>query len=721
MEFGNNILKNESAYYELKNASISNGILTIRPGGSAKCTIDSDYIVRATEYFLVNMIVDPFTDNYNPKAQARIHFVSSDEQSCYNYSLFPVENNTGVYSQQIKLKAGEYKEFTFEITSKEQIRFLVWELCPEAADEDIKTVIEGVEQSLPKLLYDYNTWPLYVEQDERTIALITFRLLDHTDLQGHFQLTYVASEATTLTLRFKDNEATELFSPLLYDLHAGRGSVGVPHAYLERLAGIHSLIVTAQVSSGTLAIETRGVLFTIDGGYLAERMLDVGADMQDISIRQLSEDNGPDEIWIVDIEKDEGLVRKRKYDPKATIGFEPVLSLGYAREAAIEFDGKWVLRANSENYTLETGENPWVFWIDKDYYLQAQIGDDESTKVTLERFATCIHTCRGYKSELYPEQDQGIILVFIKNAQAYYVQYQYNKTTQTYRWGDVTELDSSLTDVSYITVNRLNDYRVQITVKHATGVKTYISDRTYVNQAFLPETMFISGYRYMPMAYYPADYDITPRVIEQSYTNKSSFTDDTVFSDDVACVLRFVIDKELYLEYCEITDAISFNNSIPDYDEETGKAYVNSITYKVNEQKHTTEFTISLNLLPRKLITEVYINKVTNYGVQEKVSGYGYIIMPTTTVTFDTTHYIGTPMQKETFNIKMPKSTTIVVTPVNKQKEEIEETFTIKIPKVTNLNWQKIKPIKSAFNETMSIKGPVNVSITYTATTDYPI
>ena len=39
-----------------------------------------DYIVRATEYFLVNMIVDPFTDNYNPKAQTQIHFVSSDEK-----------------------------------------------------------------------------------------------------------------------------------------------------------------------------------------------------------------------------------------------------------------------------------------------------------------------------------------------------------------------------------------------------------------------------------------------------------------------------------------------------------------------------------------------------------------------------------------------------------------------------------------------------------------
>lgn len=482
MEFGNNILKNESAYYELKNASISNGILTIRPGGSAKCTIDSDYIVRATEYFLVNMIVEPFTDNYNPKAQARVHFVSSDEQSCYNYSLFPVESSTGVYSQQIKLKAGEYKEFTFEITSKEQIRFLVWELCPEAADEDIKTVIAGVEQSLPKLLYDYNTWPLHVEQDERTIALITFRLLNQTDLQGHFQLTYVASEPTTLTLRFKDNETTELFSPLMYDLHAGRGSVGVPHAYLERLAGIHSLIVTAQVTNGSLAIETRGILFTIDGGYLAERMLDIGADVQDISIRQLSDDYGPDEIWIVGLEKEEALVRKRKYDLKATVGFEPVLSLGRAKAAAIEFDGTWVLRDNASRYTIETEEFPWLFWVDMNDTLWCRKGEDESTLRSLAEGVTSCFACRGYSSTMYPEQDQGLIIAYIKAGKACYRQYRYIQSDGKVNW-DFENTFDEYSDVIKVAVHRLNDYRVSFEITTATNNYWLISDRTYVNQA----------------------------------------------------------------------------------------------------------------------------------------------------------------------------------------------------------------------------------------------
>ena len=538
MEFGNNILKNESAYYELKNASISNGILTIRPGGSAKCTIDSDYIVRATEYFLINMIVESFTDNYNPKAQARVHFVSSDEQSCYNYSLFPVESSTGVYSQQIKLKAGEYKEFTFEITSKEQIRFLVWELCPEAADENIKTVIAGVEQSLPKLLYDYNTWPLHVEQDERTIALITFRLLDHTDLQGHFQLTYVASEPTTLTLRFKDNETTELFSPLMYDLHAGRGSVGVPHSYLERLAGIHSLIVTAQVTHGSLAIETRGILFTIDGGYLAERMLDIGADMQDISIRQLSEDNGPDEIWIVGLEKDEALVRKRKYDLKATVGFEPVLSLGRAKAAAIEFDGNWVLRADDSHYTIETEEFPWLFWIDINDILWCKKGEDDSTLRSLAEGVTSVFACRGYSSTTYLDQDQGLIVAYVRAGKACYRQYRYMQSEGHVIW-DSENIFEEYTDVTKIAVHRLNDYRVSFEITTLTNNYWLISDRTYVNQAIPIEHISPPITEYIS-AVIDSDINLQGTAIE--------------FADKTAAQDTFIIEYDYPLKALEYTD-----------------------------------------------------------------------------------------------------------------------------------------------------------------------
>ena len=508
---------------------------------------------------MINLITEGHTDNYVPKTRVDIHFVSNEDEKVYNYTIYPTESGTGVLSQEIHVKAGDYKDFTFEISSKETLRFLVWELCPEAADENIKTVIAGVEQSLPKLLYDYNTWPLRVDQDERTIALITFRLLNQTDLQGHFQLTYVASEPTTLTLRFKDNETTELFAPLMYDLHAGRGSVGVPHAYLERLAGIHSLIVTAQVTHGSLAIETRGILFTIDGGYLAERMLDIGADVQDISIRQLSEDNGPDEIWIVGLEKEEALVRKRKYDLKATVGFEPVLSLGRAKAAAIEFDGNWVLRADASHYTIETEESPWLFWIDINDTLWCKKGEDESTLRSLAEGVTSCFACRGYSSTTYPEQDQGLIIAYVRNGKACYRQYRYVKSEGRAIW-DFENVFEDYTDVTKVAVHRLNDYRVSFEITTLANNYWLISDRTYVNQAIPIERIN------PPMA------DHISAVIDPDTNLRGTAIE---FADKTAAQDTFTIEYDYPLKVLEYTDMkdlvnVTVNGTAISKDEQDG-------------------------------------------------------------------------------------------------------------------------------------------------------
>lgn len=695
MEFGNNILKNESAYYELKNASISNGILTILPGGSAKCTIDSDYIVRATEYFLVNMIVDPFTDNYNPKAQTKIHFVSSDEKSCYNYSLFPVESTNGVYSQQIKLKAGEYKDFTFEISSKETIRFLVWELCPEAADENIKTVIAGVEQSLPKLLYDYNTWPLNVEQDERTIALITFRLLNQTDLQGHFQLTYIASEPTTLTLRFKDNETTELFAPLMYDLHSGRGSVGVPHAYLERLAGIHSLIVTAQVTHGSLAIGTRGILFTIDGGYLAERMLDIGADVQDISIRQLSEDNGPDEIWIVGLEKEEALVRKRKYDLKATVGFEPVLSLGRAKAAAIEFDGNWVLRADASHYTIETEEFPWLFWIDINDTLWCKKGEDASTLRSLAEGVTSCFACRGYSSTTYPEQDQGLIIAYVRNGKACYRQYRYVQSEGRAIW-DFENVFEDYTDVTKVAVHRLNDYRVSFEITTLTNNYWLISDRTYVNQAIPIERINT------PMA------DHISAVIDPDTNLQGTAIE---FADKTAAQDTFTIEYDYPLKALEYTDMkdlvnVTVNGTAISKDEQDGG--LKSVRFNGNQLIVTLKKAVWYN--KNNFSDGVVVIKVMQSWPFRLFIDPFYDLLPTQEFTWR----ISAPiverkyrLQKEV--IQLPSVTTTVgVKGVVEVKNKILECITapsVTVNKLVQLNVNKVtnKEIEMILSPSVSI------------------
>lgn len=713
MEYGKNILPTDAAMYDLHKASISNGVLHMLTGGYLKYTFNETDIVALSEYVRVSLVPEHFTPRYMPRVSVHIH-LETEDGAFFNDALYPTEFVSGVYLQELQLKAGKYKTFTFEIFADEAIDFTLWELCPEAADEDIQVIIEGVEQSLPRLLFDYNTWPLVVNADEKTIALITFRLLDATDLQGHLQMTYVASEPCTLTLRFKDNGSTELFAPLLYDLHAGRGSVGVPHAYLERLAGIHAVIVTAQVSSGTLTIDTRGILFTIDGGYLAERTLDIGVDMRDLSIRQLAHDYGPDEIWIIGIEAGEAFVRRRLYDPKTTITFEPLYSLGKAKDAAIEFDGNWVLRPDDDCYTLETYEEPWVFWINAYDELVAQIGNDETTRVTLDTQVSSMYVCRGYKSAYYPDFDQGLICAYIKEGKAYYTQYLYEAAGNFYRWTQPELVDESLTGVTQISVGRLNDYRVQITVKYSGGIKTYISDRTYVNQAVPKETLFLSDPLYTPFAYYPSDYDTSVNVIEHEFIADSP---------NAAYQLNFTVDKILELKAYDIAEFITFNNSIPEYNSSTGEPYVKKVYMKPDEKAGKTHFEVWLNYKPTKLITEVYINTIQDAGLQEKVGQYGYIICPKITVQYDTINYVTLEPAQNMGVAILPaqKAINFSYIPIQYTNKTVLETA--QLPGATALNFAyiPINKIESKVTETVQLSDAISLGFAYTAISDQPI
>ena len=157
------------------------------------------------------------------------------------------------------------------LKAQKSVNLTLWELCAEAADESAIVEIEGVKQSLAKLLYDYNTGIFTGDNEETTIAFITCRLIQNTDVQGHLIFTFTNTHACCMTIRFYDNDSEELFTPLYYDLKPGNNSIGIPHAFLNRLAGRHNFYVTAQVSSGTFTVPVRGALFTIDAGYLAKR------------------------------------------------------------------------------------------------------------------------------------------------------------------------------------------------------------------------------------------------------------------------------------------------------------------------------------------------------------------------------------------------------------------------------------------------------------------
>jgi hypothetical protein len=487
MVYGSNVLPSDAAYYQLTKAAILDGTLSIKAGGSAKCTLSRAQLNSLPEYFRLSLIPINYTDRYTPKVHVHIDVETAD--TWYSYTLFPVQSVNGIYVSEIKFNEADYVQFTFEVVAIEDTSFTLWELCPESAS-NVEVVIDGVKQSLPKLLYDYNTTELVIGQAEQIIGMINCYLIGNTDLQGHFLMKFTATDRCTIHLRFFDSSMIELFSPIVHTVNNGYNTLEVPHAYLKKLIGVHNFYVTAQVTNGSLTVPIRGILYTIDGGYLAERLMNPGMDVCDISLRQLKSDKSPSEIWAIGVDSGNITVKKRVYNlSEPNAAWDAVYVIGEGTLGAIEFDGDWVRRSGEVVHTLETYTLPVIAYVDTNGILWMYQHGMHGDPIQVASNVTCISMVRGYKSKQFPDHDQGLVLCWVQNGNVYYKQYAY--FSGSYQWYPTEQLTYT-GDVTFVQVHRLNDYRLGIAVQSAAENIWYITGRTYVSQAVPSETFDVS-------------------------------------------------------------------------------------------------------------------------------------------------------------------------------------------------------------------------------------
>ena len=489
------------------------------------------------------------------------------------------------------------------------------------SDKDISGLarqVTSITSSINRLIYDYNTEPIMVGQTEQTLGMVTYYISKQADVEGHFLVHFTASESTRLTLRFYDQNVEELYSPLEMDIHAGENSIGIPHAYLNRAVGIHVAYVTAQVLSGELTVETRGVFFTISAGNFAEPVDDITMDVRDITMRQLTEASGPDQIWIVGIEKGKMLVSRRDY--KESYSSNPmwtgVYTVGEALDAAIEFDGRWVLRESEDVFTIETEDQPWYFWIDPDHLLYAQHGEDENSRILLDIDVTSVSACRGYSSNLYPEQDQGLVVAYIRDGMPFYVQYVYDVDQDMKRWL-TPELLLTNEQVTDLRVHRLNDYRLGFEMSTPTRNLWVYTSRTYVAQAVPRETVRLHHQENLAFLYCPSDTDLAIRY-------ELSYTEDLL-------TIQIGVNRELRCFDSTMRDVITFNEDSIAYSD------VDSISFE--NMGGTAMITIRLKKPPARLITYVYVNAARSNDLQCVIDDWGTIVCPSGTLMIDTTVY----------------------------------------------------------------------------------
>jgi hypothetical protein len=490
--YASNILPSDSAYYTLANATLSGGVLHLLAGGSATINVNTTQLTTLTEYFKIATTMTPSSDAYEGGTFILIRAVS-DSGKYFSHYCNVVTDSANLYSTEIELIAEEYTSLQVVIYSDVECTFTNWELCPELESSAATVEINGVKQSLPKLLADYNTSEITIEQSEQVVAMICCYLLADTDIQGHFTMNCYASERSTVHVRFTDNNMIELFCPLLFTINPGLTTIAIPHAFLTKLTGAHNFVVTAQVTNGYITVPIRSVLFTIDGGYLLSRLMSPGIDILDISIKKLSGETEPSEVWAAGTDNNQLIVKKRSYDPKNyNESWTGLYTFDNVTAAALEFNGYWTAGASSSVFTTE--DVPWVFYV-MSGTLYGQLGDGSTASLTLATDVTQVAAVRGwYFSAAFVNNDMGLIVAYIKSdGQVYYRQYTAN-SSGIFVWSAETLLPVTLATLPIVKVSlaRTNDFRVVFSIQDTNG-NTYAIFTSRYYQADSVDPLRITG------------------------------------------------------------------------------------------------------------------------------------------------------------------------------------------------------------------------------------
>lgn len=171
-----------------------------------------------------------------------------------------------------------------------------------------------------------------------------------------------------------------------------------------------------------------------------------------------------------------------------------------AKDAAITFDGDWILNDTSNVFSLRTEDAPWIFYITKTGKLYRKHGAVASATLMAEN-VEMVAAERGYFPEEHLDinSDQGVVVVYLKkNGELVYRSYAYSSATGKKEWLSEEVIDTFVEKtVKNISIHRLNDYRMGVCVSLLENNKYknlwYITDRCYAEMAFRPERFFVSS------------------------------------------------------------------------------------------------------------------------------------------------------------------------------------------------------------------------------------
>lgn len=380
-----------------------------------------------------------------------------------------------------------------------------------ASSSSTDNIEEEIEAALPFLIYDNNVKELTNSgsDSEIYVGMIPVQMYrSNVDTDAGFRTNIAVDADGVLTERFYRNGIEELLSPVVMDIKAGRHLIADDHAYLNVPKGPHTFLATLQFEGGTMEIDTRKTLYTIETSRAGERDSAIEGKVLDMALSGVERKLMPDEVWLMVKALDTELVHIQHgtYNPdNPAISFQN--DIEYPEEVvcgAIEFNGYW------QKAAIDVGRKKFISTGKPKVLLQRADGSlkygdydkPDLPELTIEAggVADC-SLIRGwdFRETVAVDNNMGMIAAYVKDdGKAYY---------RTIINGAMDPQPFLLTflDAAYplkrINTFRTNDYRVGFTATdNNDGLFTILTDRCWqgdsVESAYLESSFGQDGLGY---------------------------------------------------------------------------------------------------------------------------------------------------------------------------------------------------------------------------------
>ncbi len=332
----------------------------------------------------------------------------------------------------------------------------------------------------------------------------------------------------------------------------------------------------------------------------------------DSAVRRSSTEDDPDKAYVVYIKDGMAHVKSKDLPYDETIPWNYEFELGAADDVAIEFTGEWERDEVSGKFNLVAEEYPWIFKISSGILTGQRWQDD-----TIELSTGVSNVCaiRGWKSIIFPEDDQGLIVAYLKSGVPYYKNYCY-QVSGDYGWEVERQITGLSTDCVDIALFRTNDFRIGFIVQRTGGQIEYVvTERDWAGMAIPPEkltfglsdlTLSLSPVYQLVLGDGPIPTDDVRYIKAQYFGDEDSkFYEENLFVElesDIVFLTNETVLEIVKIEQESYTDVRTGEDLKPNTGdgtrtefqlywiptEETEKIYVDEV-----EQERGTDYTIS--------------------------------------------------------------------------------------------------------------------------------